>query len=78
MLRISMYWGWEWLSFSELESNEFPPHPPNSNGNLIFNMGIAIPGKTVFLIETAPWNPTNFHSIRLIQMAFSDNFFSMD
>ena len=31
-------------------------------GRLIFNMGIAIPGKTVFLIETAPrsfvvWNP---------------------
>ena len=25
-------------------------------GRLIFNMGIAIPGKTVFLIETAPWN----------------------
>ena len=24
-------------------------------GSLIFNMGIAIPGKTVFLIETAPW-----------------------
>ena len=24
-------------------------------GHLIFNMGIAIPGKTVFLIETAPW-----------------------
>ena len=24
------------------------------NGRLIFNMGIAIPGKTVFLIETAP------------------------
>ena len=24
-------------------------------GCLIFNMGIAIPGKTVFLIETAPW-----------------------
>ena len=23
------------------------------NGRLIFNMGIAIPGKTVFLIETA-------------------------
>ena len=22
---------------------------------VIFNMGIAIPGKTVFLIETAPW-----------------------
>ena len=25
-------------------------------GRLIFNMGIAIPGKTVFLIETAPRN----------------------
>ena len=24
------------------------------NGRLIFNMGIAIPGKTVFLIETGP------------------------
>ena len=24
-------------------------------GRYIFNMGIAIPGKTVFLIETAPW-----------------------
>ena len=24
-------------------------------GRLIFNMGIAIPGKTVFLIETPPW-----------------------
>ena len=24
------------------------------NGRLIFNMGIAIPGKTVFLIETPP------------------------
>ena len=23
-------------------------------GRLIFNMGIAIPGKTVFLIDTAP------------------------
>ena len=28
-------------------------------GRLIFNMGIAIPGKTVFLIETAPW-PQSF------------------
>ena len=28
-------------------------------GRLIFNMGIAIPGKTVFLIETAPWIPKN-------------------
>ena len=26
-------------------------------GRLIFNMGIAIPGKTVFLIETAPDHP---------------------
>ena len=26
-------------------------------GRLIFNMGIAIPGKTVFLIETPPWLP---------------------
>ena len=26
-------------------------------GRLIFDMGIAIPGKTVFLIETAPWWP---------------------
>ena len=26
-------------------------------GRLIFNMGIAIPGKTVFLIEMAPWIP---------------------
>ena len=25
------------------------------NGRLIFNMGIPIPGKTVFLIETGPW-----------------------
>ena len=30
-------------------------------GRLIFNMGIAIPGKTVFLIETAP---------RVLQLAF--------
>ena len=29
-------------------------------GRLIFNMGIAIPGKTVFLIETAPRGP--FHN----------------
>ena len=29
-------------------------------GRLIFNMGIAIPSKTVFLIETAPWSPSNF------------------
>ena len=29
-------------------------------GRLIFNMGIAIPGKTVFLIETAPWSFCSF------------------
>ena len=29
-------------------------------GRLIFNMGIAIPGKTVFLIETAPWAPSQY------------------
>ena len=28
-------------------------------GRLIFNMGIAIPGKTVFLIETAPWQSSD-------------------
>ena len=35
-------------------------------GRLIFNMGIAIPGKTVFLIETAPCNlqyPSCIHFI---------------
>ena len=31
-------------------------------GRLIFNMGIAIPGKTVFLIETAPWPSNNLTS----------------
>ena len=31
-------------------------------GRLIFNMGIAIPGKTVFLIETAPWSKSIFVS----------------
>ena len=41
-------------------------------GRLIFNMGIAIPGKTVFLIETAPkkfvqlLKYTIFLSIRLV------------
>ena len=35
-------------------------------GRLIFNMGIAIPGKTVFLIETAPWYPM----IQLLIVAF--------
>ena len=33
-------------------------------GRLIFNMGIAIPGKTVFLIETAPRPPNDCTSMR--------------
>ena len=37
-------------------------------GRLIFNMGIAIPGKTVFLIETAPCCGEDF---RTISRAFS-------
>ena len=36
-------------------------------GRLIFNMGIAIPCKTVFLIETAPGRQSNIiHGIDLI------------
>ena len=30
------------------------------NGRLIFNIGIPIPGKTVFYIETGPWYPRVF------------------
>ena len=37
-------------------------------GRLIFNMGIAIPGKTVFLIETVP---------RLLTMLFNEKVQSM-
>ena len=33
-------------------------------GRLIFNMGIAIPGETVFLIETAPWTHQSFDTLR--------------
>ena len=37
-------------------------------GRLIFNMGIAIPGKTVFLIETAPrWNQCYLLLCRSVQ-----------
>ena len=45
-------------------------------GRLIFNMGIAIPGKTVFLIETAPWR---FYDklveprIKLVELVTKDN-----
>ena len=34
-------------------------------GRLIFSMGIAIPGKTDFLIETAPWAPSQYPKRRL-------------
>ena len=37
-------------------------------GRLIFNMGIAIPGKTVFLIETAPSFP-NYRRTHIRQQA---------
>ena len=37
-------------------------------GRLMFNMGIAIPGKTVFLIETAPWT-YRFSDVIMIAMA---------
>ena len=36
-------------------------------GRLIFNMGIAIPGKTVFLIETAPWYLAQTHGNPITQ-----------
>ena len=35
-------------------------------GRLIFNMGIAIPGKTIFLIETAPCSPFYWHGLTQI------------
>ena len=35
-------------------------------GRLIFNMGIATPGKTVFLIETAPRYPCIYNEITCI------------
>ena len=39
-------------------------------GRLIFNMGITIPGKTVFLIETAPWCHAGHTSIMKGQVKF--------
>ena len=42
-------------------------------GRLIFNMGIAIPGKTVFLIETAP--RVNEIYINYIQSTSGDYYF---
>ena len=35
-------------------------------GRLIFNMGIAIPGKTVFLIEKAPWKYISWYAMQVI------------
>ena len=42
-------------------------------GRLIFNMGIAIPGKTVFLIETAPRTPSQYKD-RLSRHEYRDRF----
>ena len=39
-------------------------------GRLIFNMGIATPGKTVFLIETAPRKQYGYCSTRLYTTCF--------
>ena len=46
-------------------------------GRLIFNMGIAIPGKTVFLIETAPGASCSVYTGRLQQIwtVQADNIF---
>ena len=49
-------------------------------GRLIFNMGIAIPGKTVFLIETAPSELTHLGQDRMadiFQTTLSNAFSSM-
>ena len=43
-------------------------------GRLIFNMGIAIPGKTVFLIETAPWFFTNKLKLTCYKVTFEQIF----
>ena len=40
-------------------------------GRLIFNMGIAIPGKTVFLIETAPRSLQDMYGTELKNMGSS-------
>ena len=41
-------------------------------GRLIFNMGIATPGKTVFLIETAPWARHRYTDYGRIMIIFGD------
>ena len=40
-------------------------------GRLIFNMGIAIPGKTVFLIEMAPSIPSSMRTVNDLKL-FND------
>ena len=40
-------------------------------GRLIFNMGIAIPGKTVFLIETAPRKVVNVQFVTVVILIFA-------
>ena len=54
-------------------------------GRLIFNMGIAIPGKTVFLIETAPRrrtevdNPSEIHiEMKPYNTSFAPKYFIAD
>ena len=48
-------------------------------GRLIFNMGIAIPGKTVFLIETAPciWHtsPQMCHWVNKVNIGAANYYF---
>ena len=49
-------------------------------GRLIFNMGIAIPGKTVFLIETAPrWYVTTvtFDTSKSVQRYYQWSFIAL-
>ena len=42
-------------------------------GRLIFNTGIAIPGKTVFLIEMAPWSRPVFSLVELSSAVYVSN-----
>ena len=43
-----------------------------SLGRVIFNMGIAIPGKTVFLIETAPRSVFIYLFFKIISLVIVD------
>ena len=47
-------------------------------GRLIFNMGIAIPGKTVFLIETAPWWLRSLMAAQLIAIMRCSSYWGED